>query len=143
MSLLEIARKPIRVKLSDEIRKAQERLNEERIRQGIRPVMVRRENISYLVVGKRPDPTMKPELKITHKLTDFEWIRVLLSKNPNYRFVEKHRILNWEGKAQYILLDVKRRIRVAMTKAEMMERLKPEKNAVDITLPQTEEVEIG
>ena len=79
------------------------------------------------------------EVKSKTKLDDFhQWWIMWKSKYPHFEFVKKH----WCSLSmvqQYILLDTKRKVKVAMTKAEMMEKLTNSKSISILDRELTEE----
>ena len=79
------------------------------------------------------------EVKSKTKLDDFhQWWIMWKSKYPHFEFVKKH-WCSLSAVQQYILLDTKRNVKVAMTKAEMMEKLTNSKSISILDRELTEE----
>ena len=75
-------------------------------------------------------PLEKKSIKIADPIVttksdieDFHiWWIIFKSKYPHFEFVKRHRS-SWSNGEQYILLDIKRKVKVAMTLEEMKEKL--------------------
>ena len=83
------------------------------------------------------------EVKSKNKLDDFhQWWIMWKSKYPHFEFVKKHWCsFGGSGSAvqQYILLDTRRNVKVAMTKLEMMEKLNQKSSISVLNRELTEE----
>src|SRR3990167_11197238 len=133
MSLLSIAvKKPFqRIKLEIELEKQTPE------QQAGRPGPRVKSKIS--VPLERKTFVIEREVKSKTKLDDFhQWWIMWKSKYPHFEFVKKH-WCSLSSVQQYILLDTKRKVKVAMTKAEMMEKLTNSKSISILDRELTEE----